>query len=77
MLTRQEVINYYAQRTGWSVGNFDFYEVYGLFRLAGIVQQIYKRFKEGNARNPVFATFGPFANYLGQRCERIIANSSL
>ncbi len=77
MLTRQEVIDYYAQRTGWSVANFDFYEVYGLFRLAGIVQQIYKRFKEGNARNPVFATFGPFANYLGQRCERIIAQSSL
>ncbi|MFT3857042.1 MAG: phosphotransferase family protein [Aquabacterium sp.] len=77
MLTRREVIDYYAQRTGWSVANFDFYEVYGLFRLAGIVQQIYKRFKEGNARNPVFATFGPFANYLGQRCERIIAASAL
>ena len=77
MLTRREVIAHYAARTGWSVANFDFYEVYGLFRLAGIVQQIYKRFKEGNARNPVFATFGPFANYLGQRCERIIASSSL
>lgn len=77
MLTRTEVIAHYAQRTGWSVADFDFYEVYGLFRLAGIVQQIYKRFKEGNARNPVFATFGPFANYLGQRCERIIARSAL
>jgi len=76
MLTRQEVIEHYARRTGWSVANFDFYEVYGLFRLAGIVQQIYKRFKEGNARNPAFATFGPFANYLGQRCERIIARSA-
>ncbi len=77
MLTRKEVIAHYAQRTGWSVADFDFYEVYGLFRLAGIVQQIYKRFKDGNARNPVFATFGPFANYLGQRCERIIARSAL
>jgi len=77
MLTRQEVIAYYGQQTGWSVANFDFYEVYGLFRLAGIVQQIYKRFKEGNARNPVFATFGPFADYLGQRCEGIIARSHL
>ena len=77
MLTRREVIDHYAQRTGWSVANFDFYEVYGLFRLAGIVQQIYRRFKDGHARNPVFATFGPFANYLGQRCERIIAASSI
>jgi aminoglycoside phosphotransferase (APT) family kinase protein len=77
MLTRQEVIEYYGQKTGWSVANFDFYEVYGLFRLMGIVQQIYQRYKQGNARNPVFATFGPFANYLGQRCERIMARSSL
>ena len=77
MLTRQEVIAYYGERTGWSVANFDFYEVYGLFRLAGIVQQIYQRYKAGNARNPVFATFGAFANYLGQRCEGIIARSAL
>jgi hypothetical protein len=48
-----------------------------LFRLAGIAQQIYKRFKEGNARNPVFATFGPFVSYLEQRCLGIIAKSSL
>jgi hypothetical protein len=25
----------------------------------------------------VFATFGPFADYLGQRCEGIIARSHL
>lgn len=77
MLTRQEVIEYYGRQTGWSVANFDFYEVYGLFRLMGIVQQIYQRYQQGNARNPIFATFGPFANYLGQRCERIIARSAL
>jgi aminoglycoside phosphotransferase (APT) family kinase protein len=77
MLTRQEVIAYYGEKTGWSVANFDFYEVYGLFRLMGIVQQIYKRYQDGNAKNPVFATFGPFANYLGQRCERIMAASQL
>lgn len=77
MLTRAEVIAYYGERTGWSVANFDFYEVYGLFRLMGIVQQIYKRFKEGSTTNPAFANFGPFVNYLGQRCERIIAASKL
>ena len=77
MLTREEVIRYYAEKTGFSVDNFDFYTVYGLFRLAGIAQQIYKRFKEGNARNPVFATFGPFVKYLEQRCLGIIAKSAL
>ena len=77
MLTREEVIRYYAEKTGFSVENFDFYTVYGLFRLAGIAQQIYKRFKEGNARNPAFATFGPFVSYLEQRCLGIIAQSRL
>lgn len=77
MLTRDEVVRYYGERTGFSVSNFDFYTVYGLFRLAGIAQQIYKRFKEGNARNPVFATFGPFVSYLEQRCLGIIAQSTL
>ena len=77
MLTRDEVVRYYAEKTGFSVANFDFYTVYGLFRLAGIAQQIYKRFKEGNARNPAFAQFGPFACYLEQRCLGIIAQSSL
>lgn len=77
MLMRDEVVRYYGEKTGFSVANFDFYTVYGLFRLAGIAQQIYKRFKEGNARNPVFATFGPFVQYLEQRCLGIIAKSAL
>ncbi len=77
MLTRDEVVRYYSEQTGISVDNFDFYTVFGLFRLAGIAQQIYQRFKAGNARNPAFATFGPFVNYLEQRCKQIIAASSL
>ncbi len=77
MLTRDEVIAYYGERTGLSVANFDFYIVYGLFRLAGIAQQIYKRYSEGNAKNPAFASFGFFVNYLAKRCEETIARSSL
>lgn len=77
MLTRDEVVRYYSEQTGISVDNFDFYTVFGLFRLAGIAQQIYQRFKAGNARNPTFATFGPFVCYLEQRCQQIIAASSL
>lgn len=77
MLTRQEVINYYGERTGWSVANFDFYAIYGLFRLAVIVQQIYRRYKDGHTRNPQFAGFGMLVNYLDQRCQQLIANSTL
>ncbi|MDO9321168.1 MAG: phosphotransferase family protein, partial [Pseudomonas sp.] len=43
MLTRQEFADYYAQRAGIKIDCIDFYYCYGLFRLAGIVQQIYYR----------------------------------
>ena len=77
MLTRREVVAHYAERSGWSVDNFDFYEVFGLFRLMVIIQQIYRRFVLGQTSNPQFAGFGQAAAYMGQRCRRLIAGSSL
>jgi len=77
MLMRREVVEYYGHRTGWSVDNFDFYEVFGLFRLMVIIQQIYRRFALGQTTNPQFAGFGQAAAYMGSRCRRLIAKSSL
>ncbi|MDP2245758.1 phosphotransferase family protein [Pseudomonas sp.] len=76
MMTRAEVIAYYGEKTGWRVDDFTFYEVYGLFRLAAIAQQIYYRFYHGQTQNPQFAMFGQMVNYLDQRCQRLIAESS-
>ncbi len=73
MLTRREVIAYYGQRSGLDVSNFGFYEVFGLFRLMVIIQQIYRRYALGQTTNPQFAGFGDAARYMGQRCRRIIA----
>jgi len=72
MLTRREVIDYYSQKTGYPVEGFEFHQVFGLFRLAGIVQQIYFRFRQGHAKNLEFASFIHFANYLEKRCTRMI-----
>ncbi|WP_189347099.1 phosphotransferase family protein [Undibacterium macrobrachii] len=77
MLTRQEVIAYYGEKTGYRVDNFDFYAIFGLFRLAVIVQQIYYRYFHGQTTNPAFAEFGKFSNYLEKRCLRLIKASSL
>jgi aminoglycoside phosphotransferase (APT) family kinase protein len=73
MLTRAEVVARYADRTGLSVGRFDFYEIFGLFRVAVIVQQIWRRFREGHTKDPQFAGFGPLVTYLEGRCRRLIA----
>ena len=77
MLTRNEVVAYYGEKTGFRVDNFDFYAIYGLFRLAGILQQIYYRFYHGQTKNPQFAVFGQMANYLEGRCLRMIEASTL
>jgi aminoglycoside phosphotransferase (APT) family kinase protein len=75
MLTRTEVIGAYAAKTGVEIGSFAFYEIFGLFRLAGIIQQIWWRFRAGQTTNPAFATFGTASNYLGSRCRRLIEES--
>ncbi|HVO80745.1 MAG TPA: phosphotransferase family protein [Terriglobales bacterium] len=77
MLTRREVIDYYAGKTGRAVENFDFYLIYGLFRLAVIIQQIYYRYFHGQTRNPAFADFGQLVNYLQQRCGRLIQHPAV
>ncbi|MDC0662710.1 phosphotransferase family protein [Marinobacter sp. SS21] len=77
MLSRKEVVDYYLERSGLQVTNFDFYEVYGLFRLAVIIQQIYYRFYHGQTRDQRFAGFGEAANYLEQRCQHLIRGSAL
>lgn len=73
MLSRREVIAYYCGKTGLDADDFTFYEVYGLFRLSAIAQQIYYRYHHGQTRNPAFKRFWLFVNYLHWRCRRAIA----
>ena len=70
MLTRQQVIEYYCKKMNIKLDDFTFYEVYGLFRLAGIVQQIYYRYHHGQTKNPAFKNFWIFVHYLLHRCKK-------
>jgi aminoglycoside phosphotransferase (APT) family kinase protein len=72
MLTRAEVVEHYAARTGTTIPDWTFYEVYGLFRLAVVLQQIYYRYHHGQTHNPAFKDFWMFVGYLESRCRRII-----
>jgi aminoglycoside phosphotransferase (APT) family kinase protein len=58
MPTRIEIQQRYADRMGFADVNWTFYEIYGLFRLAVILQQIWARFRGGQTTNPAFAEFG-------------------
>lgn len=76
MMTRQEVINYYCQKMDVEVKDFTFYEVFGLFRLSVIAQQIYYRYHHKQTRNPAFKHFWFLVNYLHWRCRRCIKKGS-
>jgi aminoglycoside phosphotransferase (APT) family kinase protein len=72
MLTRAEVVEHYCERTGREVDDWVFYEVFGLFRLATIVQQIYRRYHLRETRNRAFRNFWLGVRYLDRRCLGII-----
>lgn len=72
MLTRKQVVQYYCDKMNIQVKDFTFYEVYGLFRLAVIVQQIYYRYHHKQTTNPAFKNFWLMVNYLNWRCKRLI-----
>jgi len=69
MPTRDEFVARYLQLSGRACDDFTFYEVFGLFRLAVIIQQIWARYRAGQTTNPAFAGFGDAVNTLVNRAE--------
>jgi len=78
MMTRAEIVEAYAARTGLAVSpeQWRFYEVFGLFRLGVIAQQIYYRYHHGQTTNEAYARFLPMTIYLEERCNRLIDEAS-
>lgn len=72
MMTRTEVLKRYGRATGIDLTGFDYFLVYGYFRLAVILQQIYYRHYHGQTTNPAFAGFRDSVMILGRHCETLI-----
>lgn len=75
MLTRRQIVDYYAEKTGIAVTNPDYYYVFGLFRLGVIAQQIYYRYKLGQTKNPRVQMFGMFVTVLSDVAQKVIDRS--
>ena len=73
MLTREEVVAYYQQKTGVTIHHWAFYEVFGLFRVAAILQQIYFRYHHKQTDNPAFKNFWIINWAIWMRCRKLIA----
>lgn len=73
MPTRKEFIAKYLELSGRTCEDFTFYEVFGLFRLAVIIQQIWARYRAGQTTNPAFKGFGVGVNIIMNRAQRLIS----
>ena len=73
MPTRKEFIATYLELSNRKCDDFTFYEVFGLFRLTVIIQQIWGRYKAGQTTNPAFKGFGMGVNILINRAQGLIS----
>jgi aminoglycoside phosphotransferase (APT) family kinase protein len=76
MMTRSEFADQYFERAQIERRTMTFYEVYGLFRLAVIVQQIYQRYHRRETTNPAFRNFWLMVHYIDRRCRRLIGRQA-
>jgi aminoglycoside phosphotransferase (APT) family kinase protein len=77
MLTRQEIVTRYGEKTGRDMSNFVYYYCFGLFRLAVIAQQIYNRYFHGLTKNKRFATLIFAVHALEKTALRTITESKI
>ena len=75
--TRAQVVRLYEQASGREVTHPVFYYVYGLFKVAVIVQQIYARYKQGHTKDERFAGLIQVVRACGQMAEEAVAKDSL
>ncbi|MCA1623981.1 MAG: phosphotransferase family protein [Acidobacteria bacterium] len=65
-ISRKELSEMYAEKSGRDLSNILFYYVFGTFKVAVIAQQIYFRYKKGFTKDKRFARFNVFVSALGK-----------
>jgi aminoglycoside phosphotransferase (APT) family kinase protein len=65
-ISRQELVDLYAEKSGRDVSDILFYYVFGSLKIAVIAQQIYYRYTKGFTADQRFANFNKFVHTLGK-----------
>lgn len=71
--TREEILERYAQRTGADLSRIAFYEVFALFKVAVVIQQIFYRYTRGQTDDPRFANLDQRVSELARRASALIS----
>lgn len=64
--SREEIIENYQIKTKRNLENFTFYEIFAVFKLAVVLQQIFYRYKKEQTDDPRFAGFDKMVKYLAR-----------
>jgi aminoglycoside phosphotransferase (APT) family kinase protein len=64
MLSRAQLVERYAEKTGRDLSSIVFYYVFAMFKVAVIIQQIYYRYFHGLTKDERFASLGEVAKTL-------------
>ncbi len=77
MLTRQQILQRYEEKSGLKVEYYDFYYLFGLFRMLVVVQQMYYRYYHGQTQDERFKKIVQMVFVLDELANQIIAKSDL
>ena len=64
--TRAEILEHYGVATRLDLTNITFYEVFAVFKLAVVLQQIFYRYHRGQTDDPRFATLDSRVTWLAR-----------
>jgi aminoglycoside phosphotransferase (APT) family kinase protein len=70
--TREEILQRYSQKTGHDVGNIKFYEVFAVFKLAVVLQQIFYRYHRGQTDDARFASLDKHVESLARTAMELV-----
>jgi aminoglycoside phosphotransferase (APT) family kinase protein len=72
---RDEILERYAARANRAVDDIAVYEVFAVFKLAVVIQQIYARYVRGQTDDPRFATLGEQVLMLARKAASLAEES--
>ncbi|MFN4145984.1 MAG: phosphotransferase family protein [Runella sp.] len=76
-LTRREVADRYAQKSGRDLSKILYYYVFGLFKNAVVIQQIYARWKKGYTKDERFANLIMGVKALSYKAAKAVENGGI
>ena len=75
--TRDDLLEYYANESGRSVDEIDYYEILARFKIAIVLEGGYARYVQGGADNPKMEAFGPIVLDMMQKAAELARMTTL